>query len=310
VRLDAVGKRYGTAWVFREVDLLLEPGDVVAVTGGNGSGKSTLLRILAGISRPTRGAVTGRPQSVGYVPERFVPSDRFSASAYLGHMGRIRGLTTAQADAAAEELLARLDLVGGRDTAVRKLSKGNVQKVVLAQALIVPPQLLILDEPWSGLDAAAHGVLSEIIREVSSAGGIVAFADHREAVVRATATRTYRFAAGRFALVPDTDGLPGSPPPHPTPVELDDISRVLLQLPADGRVHRDLDWRSIDGVLDATPAQHPGQAVSIRVAGSRCDALLLTALQHGWSVQGLWHHVQDQAPATTVAPAAIRDGAR
>jgi ABC-type multidrug transport system ATPase subunit len=168
------------------------------------------------------------------VTERFVPSDRFSAAAYLAHMGRIRGLTTVRADAAADRLLARLDLVGGRDTAVRKLSKGNVQKVVLAQALIVPPQLLILDEPWSGLDAAAHGVLSEIIGEVSGASGIVAFAghfadDHRDAVVRASATTAYRFAAGRLTAVPDTN----LPPPQSGsgPAEPDDVSRVLLRPP-------------------------------------------------------------------------------
>ncbi|HEY3866759.1 MAG TPA: ABC transporter ATP-binding protein [Actinocrinis sp.] len=317
MRLDGVGKRYGAAWVFREVDLLLEPGQVIAVTGGNGSGKSTLLRILAGVTRPIRGTVTGRPRSVGYVPERFVPSDRFSAAAYLAHMGRIRGLTTAQADAAADRLLTRLDLVGGRDTVVRRLSKGNVQKVVLAQALIVPPRLLILDEPWSGLDAAAHGVLSEIIREVSGAGGIVAFADHREAIVRATATTTCRFAAGRLTVVSETstnsesnsNTNTGPDLPPPAVAGLNDVSRVLLRPPhGDGRTRHGPDWHSIEGVLDSTQTQDSDGAVSVRVTGSRCDALLLIALQHGWSVRGIWHHIQDQAPAIPV-PATARDGA-
>ena len=310
MQLDAVGKRYQATWVFREVDLALEPGRIVAVTGGNGSGKSTLLRILAGVSRPTRGAVTGRPRSVGYVPERFIPSDRFSASAYLGHMGRIRGLTTARADAAAEGLLARLDLVGGPETALRKLSKGNVQKVVLAQALIVQPELLVLDEPWSGLDASAHGVLSEIIGEVAGAGGIVAFSDHRESVTRATANATYRFAAGRLVLVAESE-LPSAPATaRPASVAtVVDVSRVLLQPPADGREHREPDWQSIEGVLDAVPSQRPHPTVSIHVAGNRCDALLLAALQHGWSVAGLWHHVRDQSPAAGPAPA-VKDGAR
>src|SRR5258708_6893806 len=77
----------------------------------------------------------------------------------------------------------------GPETALRELSKGNAQKVAVAQALLVRPELLILDEPWSGLDASAHAVLSELIAEVAGQGGAVVFTDHPEAVTRAVASQ-------------------------------------------------------------------------------------------------------------------------
>jgi ABC-type multidrug transport system ATPase subunit len=192
VRLVKVGKRYGRGhWVLGNVDVVVSGGQVLAFRGGNGSGKSTLLRIMSGVSKPTTGVVTGRPPVVGYVPDRFSPDGRLSAVTYLAHLGRMRGLTTRTATARGRELLARLALVGGPEARLHTLSKGNSQKVALAQALLVPPDLLVLDEPWSGLDASVHGVLADVIAEVAARGGAVVFTDHRESVTHAHATRTY-----------------------------------------------------------------------------------------------------------------------
>ncbi|MFK0017368.1 ATP-binding cassette domain-containing protein [Streptomyces sp. NPDC091027] len=186
MRLESLSKRYGRGdWILRDVDLEAPAGEVVAFTGGNGSGKSTLLRIAVGLSRPTRGAVAARPPVVGYVTDRFSPNERMSAAAYLAHMGRVRGMTTSVASARAGRILDRLALVGGKHAPLRSPSKGNAQKVALAQALPVDPGLLVLDEPWSGLDADAHGVLAEIMTEVAASGGTVVFTDHRECHARA-----------------------------------------------------------------------------------------------------------------------------
>jgi len=192
-----VGKQYGRGRpVLADVDLTVRAGEVVAVLGGNGSGKSTLLRIMAGITLPTTGTLTEVPHSVGYVPERFSANTRMTAHAYLCHLGRIRGLSTRQAAQRAEELLGRFRLEPGPDFAIRDLSKGNAQKVAVAQSLMTRPELLILDEPWSGLDTSAHGLLSQIIAETASAGSAVVFTDHREAVVRIEAQR-YQIEGGR-----------------------------------------------------------------------------------------------------------------
>ncbi|MEU8031559.1 ABC transporter ATP-binding protein [Streptomyces sp. NPDC049099] len=208
----------------------------MAFTGGNGSGKSTLLRIAVGLSRPTRGRVTTRPPVVGYVPDRFSPNERMSAVAYLTHVGRVRGLPTSVASSRAHGLLDRLALVGGKQAPLRNLSKGNAQKVAVAQALLVEPGLLVLDEPWSGLDADAHGVLAEIMTEVADAGGTVVFTDHRESVTRARATRIYSVSKGRISLR-GPDSRPNGHRPS---------SDVVLTGGPGGRAPEDLAWAELD----------------------------------------------------------------
>lgn len=198
VTLTGVGKQYGRGHaVLTDVDLSVRAGDVVAVVGGNGSGKSTLLRIMAGITVPTTGTRTDIPGSIGYVPERFPANTRMSARSYLRHMGRIRGLSTRKAADRTDELLERLKLEPGPDFAIRDLSKGNAQKVAVAQSVITLPGLLILDEPWSGLDSSAHGALSELIAETAVAGSAVVFTDHRESVSRVKASARYEIEGGR-----------------------------------------------------------------------------------------------------------------
>ncbi|MEJ3750123.1 ATP-binding cassette domain-containing protein [Actinomycetes bacterium KLBMP 9797] len=150
---------------------------------------------MVGVSRPASGTVRGRPGRIGYVPERFAAHQRMTARAYLAHLGRIRGLSTVVARARADALLELLSFVDGGS--LRHLSKGNAQKVALVQALLVPPHLLVLDEPWSGLDAAAHEVLADLIDEVAGRGGAVVFTDHREAVVDGVATDRYHISEGR-----------------------------------------------------------------------------------------------------------------
>ncbi|OLZ63266.1 ATP-binding protein [Streptomyces sp. IMTB 2501] len=273
LRLQAVSKRYGRGdWILRDVDVEVPAGEVVAFTGGNGSGKSTLLRIAVGLSRPTRGRVATRPPVVGYVPDRFSPNERMSAVDYLAHVGRVRGLTTSDASSRADRLLDRLALVGGKQAPLRSLSKGNAQKVAVAQALLVDPGLLVLDEPWSGLDADAHGVLAEIMTEVAGAGGTVIFTDHRESVTRARATRTYSVSKGRVSL-----RAPESRPDGHRPSS--DV--VLTGYPGD-RVPQDLVWEELDGVLAVSRTD---SGVRVRVARETADALLFTALRHGWSVE-------------------------
>lgn len=242
------------------VDLDLAAGDVVAVAGGNGAGKSTLLRVIAGLTRPSGGVLHDRPAALGYVPERFPPHDRMSARSYLTHMGRVRGLRTAQAGQRAGELLERLALAGGADTALRQLSKGNAQKVALAQALLVPPELLVLDEPWSGLDTSAHGALGEIIGDVRRAGGCVVFTDHRETVTSGYATHTYRIISGRLKEEHHAD-----------------LARIELRRTAADAV-------DLGAVVELVDMTEHGATMSIAVAGARCDEVLYRALAGGWSV--------------------------
>ncbi|MFE6609865.1 ATP-binding cassette domain-containing protein [Amycolatopsis sp. NPDC057786] len=257
IRLEGVGKRYGRGEpVLADVDLDVPAGRVIGVLGSNGSGKSTLLRILAALSRATSGSVVGSPR-VGYLPDRFPAGQRMSARAYLRHMARIDGHVDLSA---IDPLLDRLALVGGPDAPLRTLSKGNAQKVGLAQAVLAEPDLLILDEPWSGLDVEAHTVLGELVAETKDRGASVVFTDHRAAAVHAHADDVYRMDGGLLTRVE---------------TRAENATRIVLH-GSDG------DWSSEPGVSRAVAED--GKVV-LTVEAGHTDAVLLRALNRGFSVR-------------------------
>ena len=153
--LAGVRKRYslGGPWVLDGIELELGPGGLVRIVGGNGTGKSTLLRLIAGIGRPTRGRVTGRPVT-GYVPERFPPGLPFTALDYLTHLGRVHGLTTAAARGGAAELLDELGAAGFARTPLRELSKGTAQKVAVGS----PVYSAAPGEKWIDVNLSNHTI--------------------------------------------------------------------------------------------------------------------------------------------------------
>ncbi|MFC4057593.1 ATP-binding cassette domain-containing protein [Planomonospora corallina] len=177
MRLSEVSFRYSRRgpWVLRDVELSLGPGTVAEVTGRNGAGKSTLLRLLAGIVPASRGSVTGRPAVVGYAPDVFPVDQPFTVSAYLAHLAGIRRVPRSSGTALAERLNAT-HLLG---LPLGDLSKGSAQKIGLIQALLAPPGLLILDEPFAGLDEQTRAELPSIIGEVAAGGGAVVVSDHQ-----------------------------------------------------------------------------------------------------------------------------------
>ncbi|GIE10042.1 ATP-binding cassette domain-containing protein [Paractinoplanes ferrugineus] len=178
MRFEGVWFRYArrAAWTLRDIGAAVEPGATVVVLGRNGAGKSTLLQLAAGVLRPVRGRVSDRPAIVGWVPERFPADQPFTAGDYLRRMALVRGVTDPHA---ADRWIERLLLTEHAATRLGDLSKGTAQKVGLAQALLLPPGLLVLDEPWEGLDAVARTLIPEIVAEVTHAGGIVLVSDHR-----------------------------------------------------------------------------------------------------------------------------------
>jgi ABC-type Mn2+/Zn2+ transport system ATPase subunit len=199
MRLDGVGQRYGMRgpWVLRNVRLDVPGRALLRVEGTNGSGKSTLLRLLAGIDSPSTGRITGRPRTA-YVPERFPAALPFTAVGYLTHLGRVHGLRGPEATRRATEWLARFGAAGHAGTPLAKLSKGTSQKVAVAQALLAEPQLLVLDEAWTGLDPAAREVLDRAVAERIADGGTVVFVDHDPHRLAGLADAHYRIVDGRL----------------------------------------------------------------------------------------------------------------
>ncbi|MFI9052240.1 ATP-binding cassette domain-containing protein [Streptomyces sp. NPDC053427] len=230
MKLDGVGRRYGVRgpWVLRDVRLEVPARALVRVEGTNGSGKSTLLRLFAGIDRPSTGRITGRPRAA-YVPERFPTALPFTAVGYLTHLGRIHGLRGPEAARRATAWLDRFGAAGHGSTPLVELSKGTSQKVAVAQALLAEPELLVLDEAWTGLDQAAREVLDRAVAERVADGGTVVFVDHDPRRLAGAADARYHVADGRLMprergpaeetatgprVIIEVEGAPGGMPHH------------------------------------------------------------------------------------------------
>ncbi|GGP04493.1 ABC transporter ATP-binding protein [Nonomuraea glycinis] len=194
MRLSNVSFRYARRDqpVIQGVDAQLAPGDVIELTGANGAGKSTLLRLLAGLTRPTSGTITDRPAVVGLAPDRFPTEQPFTVSAYLNHMSRIRG------GARWEPWVERLNMGELLGVRLLALSKGSGHKVGLAQALMADPGLLLLDEPFAGLDADTRRALPPIVEELSQRGVIVIASDHQGGLRGLPTARRWSLTAGHL----------------------------------------------------------------------------------------------------------------
>ncbi|WP_345746199.1 ATP-binding cassette domain-containing protein [Streptomyces sp. ODS28] len=249
MRLRGVGRRYGAAgpWVLRDVDLALPEGALLRFEGANGGGKSTLLRLLAGVDAPSAGRITGRPRC-GYVPERFPAALPLTARRYLTRLARVHGLDRAEAARAAGEWLERFGAGRFAGTRMDRLSKGSSQKVAVAQALLARPGLLVLDEAWTGLDAAARAELDRAVAERVTDGGTVAFVDHDPRRLAGRADAAYRVTDAALvpvrpvppqqsqaapAVVIEAEGPPGAdPPPLPGGTEAEHGPGGTLRLTA------------------------------------------------------------------------------
>ncbi|WP_436524037.1 ATP-binding cassette domain-containing protein [Actinoplanes sp. HUAS TT8] len=229
---DGVGFRYArrAPWALLNAHVSVSPGQTVVVLGPNGAGKSTLLQLAAGVLRPTGGTVRDRPPVVGWVPERFPADQPFTARGYLHGMAALRRVPPAAAD----RWIERLGLTEHTGTPLGALSKGTAQKVGLAQALLVPPGLLVLDEPWEGLDAQARTLVPQIVAEVTTAGGIVLVSDHRGEITSLPGAVHWTVSAGTVQVTA------APPEPRPGPGDPDEVvvEIVVSRAEADATVVR------------------------------------------------------------------------
>jgi ABC-2 type transport system ATP-binding protein len=269
-QVEGLRKRYGRGPVVLDgVDVTLEPGVPVVLGGANGSGKSTLLRIVAGAAAPTAGRVRGRPRVVGYLPDRFPALLRLSVDAYLRHLAAIRGVSVD------DGLLAALGFTGSRTDAMARLSKGNAQKVGLTQALGCGAGLVVLDEPWAGLDAAAAEILDAVLADRARATAVLV-TDHTGRAGTLPGVRRVALVQGRVQPLIAADRVSGvfsAPPGGSGPVAV----RVVL------RSSDPVGLRERLGV----PAAVEGSRLLLRVDADRSDALLLAALRWGGSVESV-----------------------
>ncbi|MFE1885422.1 ABC transporter ATP-binding protein [Streptomyces diastatochromogenes] len=280
LRLVDVGRRYGLRgpWVLRGIHLTLTPGTLTRIEGANGTGKSTLLRLVARLDAPTEGRVTGRPRTA-YVPERFPSALPFTASGYLTHLGTIHGLSRKTAASAAHSWLERFGAAAYATTPMSRLSKGSSQKVAVAQALLADPELLVLDEAWTGLDAAARDELERAVAERTAAGGAVVFVDHDPRRLAGASDATYTVVDGGLKIRTDSGS---SPPTGP-------LTRVTVQGPPGTQLPPDA-VRTVTSAQEITPGVH-----RLAAPASHSDVLLRALL----TARPPWHVVSVEPDGTT-----------
>jgi ABC-2 type transport system ATP-binding protein len=186
VRLEGVTKRFGQHTAVSGLDLEVPRGSVFGFLGPNGSGKTTTIRMIMGILLPDEGTVErlgGRPgvegnDRVGYLPEERGVYRKMKVLDLLAFLGEIRGLKRVKSVQEAKVWLERLELTDWADKKIQDLSKGMQQKVQFIGTIIHNPELLILDEPFTGLDPINQEVLEEIVREFQSRGTTILFSTH------------------------------------------------------------------------------------------------------------------------------------
>jgi ABC-2 type transport system ATP-binding protein len=184
--LDSVTKRFGDFTAVDGLSFSVPEGGVFGFLGGNGAGKTTALRMALDIIRPTSGRieVLGAPPSrenaarIGFLPEERGLYRLMRVLDTVIYFGRLKGMDAGAARKASIALIERMGLQDRANTPVAKLSKGLAQKVQLATALVNSPRLVLLDEPFSGLDPVNQGVLEEVILELARGGSTVVFSTH------------------------------------------------------------------------------------------------------------------------------------
>jgi ABC-2 type transport system ATP-binding protein len=206
-RLDFFRKRVEAV---KDATFEVRRGEVFGFLGPNGAGKTTTLKMLMGLVRPTRGRaeVLGRPvadiaakRRLGYLPESPYFYEYLTAEEFLDLVGALFGLRQAERRVRRDRLIARVGLEHARGRPLRKFSKGMLQRVGIAQALMGDPELVVLDEPMTGLDPLGRKEIRDLILELKHEGRTVFFSTHILPDVELTCDRVAMIFAGRIAKV-------------------------------------------------------------------------------------------------------------
>jgi ABC-2 type transport system ATP-binding protein len=209
IRTERLSKTYGSKLALSELDLQVEPGEILGFLGPNGAGKSTTVKSLTGLIRPDTGRasicgfdVIEQPLEVnkrlGFVPETPALYDSLTANEYLELVSCLHHIESKTAQSRRAELLDLFGLTPNRDQRLSEYSKGMKQKVVIASALIHRPDVLILDEPLDGLDANTAMVVKELLKRMAAQGKTIMFSSHILDVVERMCTRIVIINNGRF----------------------------------------------------------------------------------------------------------------
>lgn len=208
-------KRYGDLVALDGVSFSVRAGELFGFVGSNGAGKTTTMRIMLGVLAADAGEVRfdGSPitrhtrSRIGYMPEERGLYPKMKVLEQLVYLAQLHGLPSNDAHSSAEKWIARLGLRDRRDDEVQRLSQGNQQRVQLAAALVHEPEVLVLDEPFSGLDPVAVDVMSQVLQEKAANGVPVVFSSHQLDLVQRLCDRVGIIRSGQLVALGTVDEL-------------------------------------------------------------------------------------------------------
>jgi ABC-2 type transport system ATP-binding protein len=250
LNVDGLTKRYGALTAVDDLSFAVHPGEVLGLLGPNGSGKSTTVKILTGLLEPTTGHVEfdGRDAfadriaykaQIGYVPEEPHLYSYLTGPEYLRLVGRLRGLPDALLDDKIDRFLQLLGIYDDRYQTLSSYSKGMRQKILIAAAVLHNPRIIVLDEPFSGLDVTAARVLKAFVRAAAASGKMVVFSSHVLEVVEQVCSRVVILKDGRVVGHDDVAKLRET-------LRLPSLDAVFAALVAEERIEE-----RTQGLLDA-----------------------------------------------------------
>src|SRR5689334_15260768 len=215
VVIENVTKSFGAHVAVDDLSLAVPAGSIYGFIGPNGSGKTTTLRMIMHILLPDSGEIevlgsrdtAAARDRVGYLPEERGLYKKMTIRRLLRYYARLKGETTARIDAAIEEWMRRMELPGLLDRQIETLSKGMSQKVQFIAAVVSNPSLLILDEPFSGLDPVNAQVLKDAVLEMRRRGSTVVFSTHDMATAEKMCDRIFMIFRGRKVLDGSLDSI-------------------------------------------------------------------------------------------------------
>lgn len=213
--LDRISKSFGKRAALTDVSFSVARGRLTGFVGGNGAGKTTAMRIILNVLRADRGSVTLDGRSItgadlrgfGYMPEERGLYPKMTLVDQLAYLARLHGIDKPAAFRRADDLLERLGLAERRKDKLESLSLGNQQRVQVAAALVHTPDVLVLDEPFSGLDPLAVDEVVSVIAEHAARGIPVLFSSHQLDVVERLCDDLVIIAGGQIKVAGTRDGL-------------------------------------------------------------------------------------------------------
>jgi ABC-2 type transport system ATP-binding protein len=215
LEIQDLSKRYGDVIALDGASFTARPGRLVGFLGPNGAGKTTTMRCIFGLASPDRGATLWNGKAIeredrlrfGYMPEQRGLYPRMRVGEQLSYFAQHHGMSSRDADAATGAWLERLGLGDRAKDKLETLSHGNQQRVQLGAALVHDPELLVLDEPFSGLDPIGIATMTEILRERAAAGVGVVFSSHQLDLVEDVCEDVVIVARGRIVAEGPIDEL-------------------------------------------------------------------------------------------------------